>query len=414
MIKSIFLRLLKITTTEWSLFFKDPAAILILVVAGFLYSIYYPLPYLHEITEKVPTGVVDHDKTDMSRQIIRMSRSMQQIEVTEIYENAEEAQKDMAAAKIYGYLEIPQGMEAEIRKGNNGTLGVYAHGAYLMLYSNVATAFSTAAATVGATIEVKRLGAKGYSAKQGMAIRDPLPVRFLTMFNGIGGYGAYVVPAVLMIVLQQTLLIGICTLGGPRKNRHFHSLRGKEISENEPLLFRYFGRSVAYLFHYLVFILFYHAIIYWLFDFPRHGNVFVMFVFAMAFFGAVINMGMWIAQFFSRRETGMQILVCVAIPFLFMAGFSWPRESMPLWIQSIGYFLPSTYAVPGWIAIENMGATLFEIRHYIFHLYGLSIFYLALGLLLAKRNDLIKHFHELRKVTTGSRLYCTVLKRFHR
>ncbi len=414
MIKSVFFRLLKITITEWSLFFKDPAAVLILVVAGILYSIYYPLPYLHEITEKVPAGVVDHDKTNMSRQLIRMSASMQQIDVTEVYENADEAQKDMAAAKIYGYLEIPQGMEAEVRKGNNVTLGVYTHGAYLMLYSNVATAFATSVATIGATVEVKRLAVKGYSAKQGMAIRDPLPTRFLTMFNGVGGYGAYVVPAVLMIVLQQTLLIGICTLGGPRRNRHFHSLRGKEISENEPLLFRYFGRSVAYLLHYLVFVIFYHTVVYWLFDFPKHGNVWVMLVFAMAFFGAVINMGMWISQFFSRRETGMQVLVCVAIPFLFMTGFSWPQESMPLWVQSFAYFLPSTYAVPCWIAIENMGANFLEVRHYIFHLYGLSIFYLALGLLLAKRDDLRKHFQELRKITTGSRLYCTVLKRFQR
>lgn len=402
-------RFARITLREWSAMFRDPVALIFFIVAIILYAVYYPLPYVNELANKAPVGIVDYDRTAMSGQLVRTAGSMQQDTVVEVYDNEADAQKALADEKIYGYLKIPAGMESELRKGNNVKLGAYCHGAFLMLYGNVATAFVTAATSVGATVEVKRIVANG-SAKslhEAMAIRDPLPMQFYTMYNGALGYGVYVVPAVLMLVLQQTCLMGIGAMGGPRKGRKFKFFKDKQDSENEPLLMRYFGRSLAYLLHYIVCITLYKIIIYKMFGFPDRGDYFVFIVFAAAFFGAVINMGMWFAQFFERRETGMQLFLCVPILVLFVTGFSWPRECTPMWLRVLGDLIPSTFAIPAWLALENMGADLYELRHYIFNLYGLSIFYLVLGLLMAKRRDLLQRFRE-SELTTNARA------RFHK
>ncbi|MCK9182559.1 MAG: ABC transporter permease [Fibrobacteraceae bacterium] len=402
-------RFFKIAFREWTLFYTDSLAVLLLVVASLIYAIYYPLPYMKEISEKVPAGIVDLDRTAFSRELIRMADATQDISVYKVYNTSEEARDDLAGEKIYGYMEIPKGYESEVRKGSNVTLGVYGHGAFLMLYRNVATAFSTVALTQGATVKVKRLVARGNSLAEAQAIRDPIPVRFYNMFNGINGYGAYVVPAVLMLVLQQSLLIGISILGGPRKNRHFKSLRGRDQHEDAPFFLRYFGRSAAYLVHYFSFITIYHFGIYNIFGFPQRGDLFTLFAFGLAFFGAVVNMGMWTAQFFERRETGMQIFLCLSIPFLFMSGFSWPRSYMPEWIQILGAFIPTTYAIPAWLALENMGASLKDVWHYIIDLYLLGGFYLILGLTIGKRHDFIRHVWEQR----GSQRLAEHLKKFH-
>ena len=34
------------------------------------------------------------------------------------------------------------------------------------------------------------------------------------LFNPTSGYGSYIVPAALILILQQTLLMGAATLGG--------------------------------------------------------------------------------------------------------------------------------------------------------------------------------------------------------
>lgn len=398
----------RIALTEWKTMLRDPACMLIVVAGVVLYSFYYPFPYVHEVANKAPVAIVDLDRSAMSRELIRMASSMQEDTVVAIYSNERDAELALASEEIYGYMKIPKGLEADLRKGNNVSVGVYAHGAFILLYGNVATAFATAAGTLGATVQVKRIVANGKTLAEAKAIRDPIPTRFFRMFNQSGGYGIYAVSAVLMIILQQTCLVGIGVMGGPRKNRHFHYLKGCKETESAPLLLRYFGRSTAFILHYLVALFFYKLVVYHVFGFPDRGDMRLVLVFGILFFGATVNMGMWMAQFFKHRETALLFFACVPILVLFVSGFSWPQGNMPSWLRICGAFFPSTYAIPAWLKIQNIGASFTEVSPDLLRLFEQSVFYLVLGLLHAKRHDLlspllekIRLLRKKRKSETG-------------
>lgn len=394
----------RIALTEWKTMLRDPACMLIIVVGVVLYSFYYPFPYIHEVANKAPVAIVDLDRSAMSRELIRMASSMQEDTVVAVYSNERDAELALASEEIYGYMKIPKGMEADLRKGNNVSVGVYAHGAFILLYGNVATAFATAAGTMGATVQVKRIVANGKNLAEAKAIRDPIPTRFFRMFNQSGGYGIYAVSAVLMIILQQTCLIGIGVMGGPRKNRHFRLLKGCEETENAPLLLRYFGRSTAFILHYLAALFFYKLVIYHVFDFPDRGDIWLVLVFGIFFFGATVNMGMWMAQFFKHRETALLFFACVPILVLFVSGFSWPQGNMPAWLRICGAFFPSTYAIPAWLKIQNIGASFSEVAPNLLRLFEQSVFYLVLGLLHAKRHDLLLPLLEKLRLLRRKRM----------
>ncbi len=394
----------RIALTEWKTMLRDPACMLIVVVGVVLYSFYYPFPYIHEVANKAPVAIVDLDRSAMSRELIRMASSMQEDTVVAVYSNERDAELALANEEIYGYMKIPAGMEADLRKGNNVSVGVYAHGAFILLYGNVATAFATAAGTMGATVQVKRIVANGKNLAEAKAIRDPIPTRFFRMFNQSGGYGIYAVSAVLMIILQQTCLIGIGVMGGPRKNRHFRLLKGCEETENAPLLLRYFGRSTAFILHYLTALFFYKLVIYHVFDFPDRGDMWLVFMFGIFFFGATVNMGMWMAQFFKHRETALLFFACVPILVLFVSGFSWPQGNMPAWLRICGAFFPSTYAIPAWLKIQNIGASFTEVAPNLLRLFEQSVFYLILGLLHAKRHDLLLPLLEKLRLLRKKRM----------
>lgn len=398
----------RIALTEWKTMLRDPACMLIVVAGVVLYSFYYPFPYVHEVANKAPVAIVDLDRSAMSRELIRMASSMQEDTVVAIYSNERDAELALASEEIYGYMKIPKGLEADLRKGNNVSVGVYAHGAFILLYGNVATAFATATGTLGATVQVKRIVANGKTLAEAKAIRDPIPTRFFRMFNQSGGYGIYAVSAVLMIILQQTCLVGIGVMGGPRKNRHFHYLKGCKETESAPLLLRYFGRSTAFILHYLVALFFYKLVVYHVFGFPDRGDMRLVLVFGILFFGATVNMGMWMAQFFKHRETALLFFACVPILVLFVSGFSWPQGNMPSWLRICGAFFPSTYAIPAWLKIQNIGASFTEVSPDLLRLFEQSVFYLVLGLLHAKRHDLlspllekIRLLRKKRKSETG-------------
>ena len=381
-------RLWKVAFAEWKLMYTDPAAVLLLVVAGVLYAFYYPTPYINQTVSKVPVAVVDLDNTAMSRELTRMATAAQQIEVKAVYADRREAEESMSRDEIYGFMVIPEDMEKNIRNHEQVSVNIFTHGAYVMLHGAIGTAFSTCALTLGATNKVKQiaLGKQVPSAKA-IAMRDPIPISIQTLYNSSGSYSNYVVPSVLVVILQQSLIIGICVLGGSRAHRRFRKKFRDSPVENETILYRYFGRSLAYFLHYCSFILFYHCIIYNLFDFPRRGEVLPMVVFSIVFLASTINLGMVVSQVFLRRESSMQLFLYLSIPILFLANFSWPSYLMPHWMTALSYILPSTFAVPAWLSIEQMGADIYDVAPKLYQLAVQGIVYLALGLLLTHARD---------------------------
>lgn len=384
-------RLLKVAFAEWKLIYTDPAAVLLLVVAGLIYAFYYPIPYVHQTVSKVPVAVVDLDNTAMSRDLVRMASAAQQIEVKSIYPDMQQAEAAMARDEIYGFMVIPENMEKDIRGKHQVTVNIFTHGAYVMFHGAIGTAFSTCALTVGATNKVKQiaLGKKVPSAKA-IAMRDPFPISIQTLYNSIGGYANYVVPSVLVVILQQSLIIGICVLGGSRAHRRFRKKFRDSPVENESLPYRYFGRCIAFFVHYCSFILFYHCIVYNIFDFPRRGELLPMVVFSIVFLASVINFGMVVSQIFVRRESSMQLFLYMSIPVLFLANFSWPAYLMPRWMTAISYIIPSTFAVPAWLSIEQMGADIYDVAPKLYQLAIQAVVYTVLGLLLTRIRDKAK------------------------
>ncbi|MBR6318515.1 MAG: ABC transporter permease [Fibrobacter sp.] len=384
-------RLLKVAFAEWKLMYTDPAAVLLLVVAGVLYAFYYPTPYINQTVSKVPVAVVDLDNTAMSRELTRMATAAQQIEVKAVYADRRQAEESMSRDEIYGFMVIPEDMEKNIRNHEQVSVNIFTHGAYVMLHGAIGTAFSTCALTLGATNKVKQiaLGKQVPSAKA-IAMRDPIPISIQTLYNSSGSYSNYVVPSVLVVILQQSLIIGICVLGGSRAHRRFRKKFRDSPVENETVLCRYFGRSLAYFLHYCSFILFYHCIVYNLFDFPRRGEVLPMVVFSIVFLASTINLGMVVSQVFLRRESSMQLFLYLSIPILFLANFSWPSYLMPHWMTALSYILPSTFAVPAWLSIEQMGGDIYDVAPKLYQLAIQGIVYLALGLLLTHARDKAK------------------------
>lgn len=385
-------RLLKVTLTEWKLFVTDPAAILLLVVAGLLYAFYYPTPYIYQTVSRVPVAVVDLDHSAKSRELTRMSTAAQQIEVKAVYYDLREAESAMAREEIYGFMVIPEDMEKNLQLKKPVSVNIFTHGAYVMLHGSIGTAFSTCALTIGAANKVKQIALeKKVSSGKAMAMREPIPLSFQTMFNSTGSYSNYIVPSVLILILQQSMIIGIGVLGGARPHRRFRNHYRYAAVENESLLFRYFGRSLAYFLHYCCFILFYHCVIYNLFDFPRRGELLPMCVFAVVFLFAVINFGMCISQVFLRRESSMQLFLYLSIPILFLANFSWPSYLMPDWMVGFSYIVPSTFAIPAWISIEQMGADIYDVASKLYLLGIQALVYLCLGLFFTYVRDKV-HF----------------------
>lgn len=368
--------------------FGNTGTLMVLGFAALIYGFFYPLPYQPQVAENLPVVVVDGDRSSMSRQLTRFADATPEVEIYKTVYSEAEAERELAVGNALGVLVIPQNFERDILRSERVIVGIYGDASYFLAYSQIASGLATAAGTLSAGIEIRRMQASGYSEAASYARRDPLPVQISPLYNETSGYGHYVVPAVLILILQQTLLVGIGMLSGSRRET---STLGFVSKTDEVSLLRraghnlkvLIGRSIAYLAIYAVHVTVYLFVIYRVFDFPQRGKLGQIYLFLLPFVLATTFFGTAIATLFRERETSIQILLFSSMPAIFISGFAWPPEAIPMWVQRISLALPSTAAIDGYLRLNHLGASFYQVKSAWFALWILAGIYLVIALFAA-------------------------------
>jgi ABC-2 type transport system permease protein len=347
---------------EYRRIFTDWGALLILVVALALYAFFYPIPYTPEVLKEVPVAIVDLDQSEMSRRLVRMLDAHELLRVAAAPGSVAEAERMARAGEVGGIVVVPEGLDRAVRRGEQATVTAFADAAYFLVYRQVLTGALEATGTLSAGIEIRRLQAQGVPLDAAMKARDPLPLVMRPLFNPTEGYASYVVPAVLVLILQQTLLVGIGLVGGTKRERPPESGAGTAPGGLVGSLATLTGRALAYFLLYLAHLLFYFGVVFRLFGFAQRGSALTLLAFGTPFLLAVVFLALAVRGAFRTREMSTQVLLFTSLPALFVAGFSWPVEAMPAWIAAPARLLPSTPAIAGFLRLSQMGATLSQVR----------------------------------------------------
>ncbi len=365
---------------------RDVGALLVLVGAMFLYAVLYPVPYRHEVLDEVPIAIVDLDGSDMGRDLARMADAHQLLSVAAHPSSVEEAARLVREGKAGGFLVVPPGFERQVRRGERATVAGYADAGYFLVYRQVLTGFSETVGTLSAGIEIRRLQGEGLPRTLAVGARDPLPLSTRPLFNRTEGYATYVVPGVLVLILQQTLLVGIGMVGGTRRERKENAGGGRREAEGGLLdaAAKVIGRAAVYLPLYAVHALFYFGVVYALYGFPAKCPAAGLAWFVLPFLLASIFLALTLRGLFHAREASIHLLLWTSLPAIFLAGFAWPVEALPRWLAAAGQSLPSTSAIPGVIRMTQMGATLAQVRAEWWVLWVLAGLYFATACLAAR------------------------------
>lgn len=348
--------ILQITITEFKTIFRDKGVLLVFFGAILIYPFFYTFPYSAEVLKDAPIGLVDQSQTDSSRKLVRMIDANETIRIENKFADLTSARNALMEGKIGGVLLIPRDFETKVLRGEQATISAYCDASYFLIYRQVLRGVYYGARTFSAGIEIKRMMAKGLMMENAAVSRDPLSLISYPLFNPQGGYATYVVPAVLILLLQQTLLIGIGMLAGTERERGMvqSSIAAHPIQQ-------VIGKSITYYLIYLTHSIYIFGILFRFFRFPGKADPLELFLFLTPFLLATIFLALAISAFFRDREISMVVLLVSSMPALFLTGFTWPKESIPDFLQWISYLLPSTAGVDGFLRLNQMGASLYDI-----------------------------------------------------
>ncbi|WP_066266150.1 ABC transporter permease [Hydrogenophaga palleronii] len=354
----------------WRAMLGDVGAIMLLFVGGIIYSFFYPLPYSQENVQQVPIAVVDQDRSAISRQITRYADAHPAVKVLQVTPDLRVAQDLLWKNEVAGVLLIPEGLQGKVLSGRKAEVEISGNGVYMMMNKVALNGLAEVVGTVSAGIELKRLAATTPSSAQAMAVRQPVNVNAVALFNVREGYGSYIVPGVAVLIIQQTLLLAVTLLFGTWRERAAFPVQRSHGA--------YVGMLLAFASVAFLNSLYFFGFVLWWQDYPRAGNFGGLLLFAALFALCVAAVGMLLGSLFRTRERSAQLLLCTALPFMFLSGLSWPVEAMPTLLQGLRWLVPSTAGIQGFIALNQLGASLSQVRYEALAL--LAVLLLATGL----------------------------------
>jgi ABC-2 type transport system permease protein len=359
--------------------FGDSGALLILVIAMVMYPLLYSLGYLKETIRDIPVAVVDLDHSQLSRQYCRMADATEQMNVAYKPGSLKEAEELFYKGDVKGVILIPSGFEKSVYKSEQTNITVYSDASYFMLYKQVYAAVSYSAGTLGGGIEIKRMLSEGKSLSQAYEQQEPLKTEVHFLYNPTGGYGTFVLPGIILIIMQQTMLIGIAMIAGTvRKRNRFHPIKNQVAKPmgTVPVLL---GKSSAYVLVYLLNSLFAVFMLHKWLALPDKTDFFSVILLLVPFFYSVAFLGLAISTFFRDRAHSLMFLVFLSPVVLFMSGLSWPTAAIPKLLYYAAHVFPSTSMVPAYIRLRICGAPFHAIKAEFFFLLIQMVVYFILA-----------------------------------
>ena len=375
---------------------RDEGVLIFFIIVPLAYPLLYSWIYNNEVVHEVPVVVVDDSHSALSRQFIRMCDASPDVRILCHAADMEEAQSLVSRQLAKGIYHIPAEFDRNISRMEQTTIGVYCDMSLMLTYQAVYQTSVAVTQTMGAAIRTK-LSQPPTRREAQIGVR-PMIVDEVPLFNPSGGYGSSILPAVLMLILQQTLVLGIgMSAGTARENNRYHELI--PIDRHYQGTLRIVGgKFLCYFMIYAVMGAYLTLAVPKMFSFPQLAHWQDLLCLMLPYVLACIFFGMIVSCIIRYRENVMLLIVFVSVPLLFLTGISWPQSNIPSFWQSISWLFPSTFGVRAYVRLNTMGATLADVNREYLLLWGQTLFYFFMACIVYRHQIVLSRNNAIDRI----------------
>ena len=350
-------------TIELKRIFRDPGVMVIFILATLAYPFLYKAIYWREQITDIPVAVVDLSRSQESREFLHRWNAAPDIKLAYTCASMGEAEQLLRDQKVHGIIYFPHDYAAQLADPlGQAHISLYCDMSSFLYMKGIYLSCNQVMLESMRNIQIDRYEQMGMDKEFAWALVQDAPYSETALFTPTGGYGSFLIPAVLVLILHQTLLFGICMLGGTAREENKQLFRIPGRRRGWSALRIVLGRAAAYFVIYYALAAILMIALPRLFNLPHIGAVGDLLRFIVPYLLATIFFSMCVSVFIRNRESGLVLLISSSLIFLFMAGISWPKEMIPEAWRYLSYAIPYTAGANGFIHISSMGASLWTTR----------------------------------------------------
>ena len=344
-----------IIRTEFKTIAGSFAIVLVLMGGIFMYGLLYNYMYAPDLVRNVPVVVVDNSKTALSREYIRLLNATPQVDVIATGEDNVQAKELMKMDEAAGILYLPYDFSDRVSRGDESVFIMYETTSAFLYYLAMQEASASSMLALNDRFRPEMLVFLPSEDAAQLASVQPIEVVGTALYNYTEGYGTYLIPAVLIVIMFQTLLMVIGMVSGDE--RQFRSLRNYPPSLGQAMRL-VTGKTFVYMLLYAVFSLFLLGLIPLIFDLPDIGNVWNIIMLLIPFLMATSFFGLTASLFFTDSDAPLLMIAFFSVGLIFLSGVSYPLELMPWYWKLSHYLIPAAPATLAYVKLNSMGASM--------------------------------------------------------
>ena len=313
--------------------------------------------FIDQTVHDEPTIIVDQDRSVQSRELIDKLKATKTFAIKAITEDPREARTEIVAGRVGVGIVIPPNFHDARARGTPAKMLVLIDGS-----DNIVA--SGALAAVNGVVSNQNLQILTKDARAGMS----LAAQPIILFNPEGRTANFIIPGLVAVILQMIAIM--LAAGSIVREREQGTMEQLLVTPVNPLGLM-LGKVAPYMFLGLGETALILAIMRFVFQVPIRGSLLLLFGVMIIYLAALLALGLFISTRAKTQQEAQQQVQMMFLPSIFLSGYLFPLNGMPIILQIIGQILPTTHMVAVMRGIVLRDAGLYELLP---HVLALAVF----------------------------------------
>lgn len=300
--------------------------------------------------EDIKSVVVDHDKSESSRDFVRRLNASAYFNVIDHLPNTASAVRHLDQNLAILAIIIPPDWTENLKSDRKSPLQVIIDG------SDPNFAGSTRAYMTAYISEINQKALLQFLNRQGrMEIKQPVEGRIRVWFNEDLESRNFIVPGIIAIIIMIVgALLTSLVIAREYENGTMETIRSLPVRSDEFLL----GKAVPYFLIGLTDVLVAILMGQVLFGVVMKSSFWLMVAASAIYLGVALSIGMLISTLTKSQLVANQMAILVTyLPSLLLSNFVFPQENMPVVLKMLSFIVPATYFIDilNGLYLRNLG-----------------------------------------------------------
>ena len=381
--------IIKIISNEFKAIGTNIPILIVLILGNVGYGFLYNLLYNTNVYKEAPIAIVDMSQSDLSQHFIDYIDATQQVKVVARTQNFHEAKRMVIEREIVGFLYIPSELKEEIMKGNQAQCVVYGSTLSFLDYLNIYEAVNFASLDINSELLPEMVESLNMIDILFLANDKAVNIVNEPLYNSSEGYGTYLIPPVMVIIIFQTLMITVAMRCGgeaseSQSRRVAKSQSGKVAGFYDSIKL-VLGKAFTNVMIYSVFSIFFLGLLPLIFDLPHLGNSLDIIIMMIPYLFASVFFCLSLSPLYTDGDMPLFFIVFMSVPLVFLSGISYPLELMPWHWKIFHYLIPTAPATLAFVKLDCMGGDLSNVVPEMITLWGQCAVYFVIAVFGVKK-----------------------------